>query len=316
MRTFVRISMLVSVTVLVACGSGPSGTGDDDDDDDDAEPAFVITSSEITLAPGQEVTKCFYFTTPNTRTLAIHRWVSDMTPGSHHMIYFRTLAGSQPPDGTVDESCGGGFAVPVYGTQIPHEEVAFPADDGEGLPLAQDVEPGSKGYFQMHYFNSSDEELTAHVELAAYALPDDAPYTRTDLFATYNNDISIPPRATDHVESATCGVVSGKFWSMSTHSHKQSIATVVKEGDRTVFSSTDWEHPGTAEFRAPPFYSFTSGQLTWECTYNNTGDNADRTVTAGQSARTDEMCMATGYYFPANGARGCIFANGQCQCLL
>ena len=83
-----------------------------------------------------------------------------------------------------------------------------------------------------------------------------------------------------------------------------------------MFLSNDWEHPGNAAFDAPTFYEFSSGKLTWECTYMNTGDNAGRTITAGQSARTDEMCMATGYYFPAIGPRGCVMDSGECQCFI
>lgn len=305
MRSVLSIALLS----VVACSSDPA-------DEIVLEPAFEVTSSPITLAPGEETTKCFYFTTPNTETVAIHKWVSDMTPGSHHMIMFRSLDGMQAPDGTIDEACNGGIPVPVYGTQISHEEVLFPDDDGFGKPLAQDIPPGSKGYFQMHYFNTSDEPLTASVTIKAFALPAMTEYTRTDLFATYNNDIAIPPGATNHVVSATCDTVLGKFWSLSSHSHKQSTATAIKEGDNVVFQSTDWEHPGNAEFRSSPFYTFQSGQLTWECTYDNTGDNANRTVTAGQSAQTDEMCMATGYYFPAVGPRGCFRNNGECQCIL
>jgi hypothetical protein len=307
MRSLFSASLLITV---VACG------GDSTDDTLELEPAFEIASSTITLQPGEETTKCFYFTTPNTETVAIHKWVSDMTPGSHHMIMFRSLDGMQAPDGTVDEDCSSGIPVPVYGTQVPHEEVTFPEDDGFGKPLAQDIPPASKGYFQMHYFNTSDEVLSASVVLKAYSLPAGVEYTRTDLFATYNNDIRIPPGATNHVETATCDTVFGKFWSLSSHSHKQSIQTTIKEGDSVVFTSDDWEHPGTKEYRSAPFYTFESGKLTWECTYNNTGDNANRTVTAGQSAQTDEMCMATGYYFPAVGPRGCVLNNGQCQCVL
>jgi hypothetical protein len=55
--------------------------------------------------------------------------------------------------------------------------------------------------------------------------------------------------------------------------------------------------------------------MTWECTYTNLGDNQDRTVRAGSSAKTDEMCMMTGYYFPASGPRGCVMDNGSCTCL-
>jgi hypothetical protein len=300
MRTFAL------VLIVAACSSDPV----------DEAPAFEVSSSPITLAPGEESTKCFYFTTPNTETLSIYKWVSDMTPGSHHMIMFRTLAGDQPADGTIEDDCDGGVAVPVYGTQVPHEEVAFPTDDGFGKRLAQDLPAGTKGYFQMHYFNTSDEPLVASVTLKAYALAPDTQYTRTDIFATYNNDIAIPPGATNHVVTATCDTVLGNFWSLSSHSHKQSIKTEILEGETVVFSSTDWEHPGTRDFRAPSFYSFESGKLTWSCTYNNTGDNASRTVRAGQSAKTDEMCMATGYFFPAVGPRGCFMDGGQCQCLL
>jgi len=310
-----RYSLCVAL-LLVGC----SDSGEEVDD----KPAFEIQSSPFTLGPGEEVTKCFYFTTNNLESIAVNRWVSDMSAGSHHMIMFRTLVGSQPADGTIDENCNCSgdscISVPVYATQIPHEEVAFPSDDGNGRPLAQDIESQSKGFFQMHYFNSSDQPLTTSVSVKAYSLPkqvvEDLEYTRTDIFATYNADIRIPPGATNHVVSATCDVVGGKFFTLSTHSHKQAIATRIAESGNTVFLSNDWEHPGNQAFSAPSFYEFSSGKLTWECTYNNTGDNAGRTITDGQSAKTDEMCMATGYYFPAIGPRGCVMGGGECNCFL
>ncbi|MBX3159004.1 MAG: hypothetical protein KF773_23760 [Deltaproteobacteria bacterium] len=298
---------------FAACGTSPSG--DDGDDTQDLEMAFSVTSADITLQPGEEKTFCYYFRTPNTSTIAVAKWVSNMTPGSHHMIYFANL-GTQPADGTIDECNINGIPLPVYGTQVPHEEVLFPTDDGEGYPLAQNVNAGTAGFFQMHYLNSTDNALTTHVTLEAYALKPGVVYTQTDLFATYNNDIAIPPNAVDHRVSATCDVVNKKFWSMSTHSHKQSKTTRVKDGTAMVFESLDWEHPGNRRFETPTFFQFDSAQITWECSYDNLGDNSGRTVRAGQSARTDEMCMATGYYFPATGPKGCVRSNGQCQCLL
>jgi hypothetical protein len=282
--------------------------------------AFEIQSAPFELAPGEETTKCFYFTTNNTDTVAVHKWVSDMSPGSHHMIMFRTFTGTQPPDGTIDEVCGGdGINVPVYGTQIAHEELVFPEDDGNGRPIGQNIEANSKGFFQMHYFNSSDQPISTQVSIKAYSLPakvvDDLAYTRTDIFATYNRDIEIPPGATNFKVSATCGGVEGKFFQMSTHAHKQAISTRIAEADQTVFTSNSWEHPGSAAFSAPQFYEFASGSITWECTYNNTGDNAGRTIVDGLSAKTNEMCMATGYFFPAITPHGCIFSRGECECL-
>ncbi len=318
MRTSVFVSGLASL--LFACG-GTDPAGDDDQPDPsiiEDEPAFTIESSDITVEPGQEFTKCFYFTTPNTDKVVVAKWVSDMTPGSHHMIMFRSL-GDQPPDGTVDD-CDSGVAIPMYGTQVPHEEIQFPDDDGFGQPLGQEVFQ-TKGYFQMHYFNATDTAVVAKVKVSAFALiPEIAQsvgnYTKTDLVATYNNDIAIAPHAMNVTVSATCPAIADtNIWQMSTHSHKQSVATKISDGDTMVFESTDWEHPGDRRWSAPEFHQFQSGQMTWECTYTNLGENADRTITAGQSAKTDEMCMMTGYYFPASGPRGCFMNNGSCTCL-
>jgi len=315
--TFVFVSGL---SLMFGLGCGGTSAGDDGGDITETDPAFVITSSEFVVQPGEEFTKCFYFTMPNTEKAVIHKWVSDLSPGSHHMIMFRTLTGDQPADGTVDD-CTQGVSVPIYGTQIQHEEVAFPDDDGFGRPLAQEIQPGTQGYFQMHYFNATDTAVTAHVTVSAYALlPEIAEhvgnYTKVDLFGTYNNDISIPPHAVNLTISATCPVVDANFFQMSSHSHKQSVGTAIKEGTGAmVVESSDWEHPAIERWDSP-FYHFDSGNLTWECTYTNLGDNQDRTVRSGQSAATDEMCMAIGYYFPASGPKGCVMDGGQCQCLL
>lgn len=305
----------LALALLAACASDPKSA---------KPPAFSIQSSDLTLNPGDEITKCFYFHTPNTVKANVNRWVSDMTPGSHHMIMF-TNFGTQPDDGTIDDcSFANAVPVPVYGTQVEHQELDFPKDDG-GVQLAQSIQPNTTGFFQMHYVNSSDSPLTVHVAVEAYALEDQAAFTRTDLFATYNNDIAIPPHATGFSVSATCptdatqmsDLQGARFWQMSTHSHKQTVHTYIKDAATMVLESDDWQHPVTQEWTAPSFQTFGSGQMTWECVYDNTGTNANNTIVAGQSAVTNEMCMATGYYFPIIGAfgpNGCVFSNGSCNC--
>jgi hypothetical protein len=101
--------------------------------------AFTITSSDLTVQPGEETTKCFYFHTANREDVVVNKWVSDMTPGSHHMIAYQNLGGTQPPDGTVDDCPTGGgstglasIGLPTFLTQSPHDERVFPSDDGAG----------------------------------------------------------------------------------------------------------------------------------------------------------------------------------------
>src|SRR5262245_51011835 len=81
---------------MVGCGGGGPDPADDmpaddttgDDTVDPPTDGFQLVSPDITLAPGEETTKCWYFQTPNTVDLAVKKWESQMTPGSHHMIVF------------------------------------------------------------------------------------------------------------------------------------------------------------------------------------------------------------------------------------
>src|SRR5262245_15230551 len=225
---------LAFVTVLAAaCGTVPGGDdGKGSDSGTGEQPAFKITSKDVTLNPGQEITYCYYFHTPNTEPLVIKKWISDMTPGSHHMIMFFGGA-AQPADGTLDPSgnCGG-MSIPVwiYASQTPHSELPMPADDGDGKPLGMVVGANQPAYFQMHYLNQGDTPLSVHVDLEAYAYAANTAYTPTAAFITYNGDIAIAPNAMNYTEQETCTVPAGvKFWTVSTHSHKQSIKTQISD---------------------------------------------------------------------------------------
>ncbi|MEO8702267.1 MAG: hypothetical protein ABI867_19640 [Kofleriaceae bacterium] len=299
------------MSALVSCG------GDDDDIQVDAndQPAngFRIVSPDIVINPGEEITYCYYFRTPNTVPMAIHKWKSSMTPGSHHMIMFTTSSDAGTP-GTTSADCEGfgtqgGGTVWTFAASQPEVEVALPTDDGEGKPLAQDIPPNTPAFFQMHYQNASNDPLTVHVQLDAEALESTVAYTKTAAFITYQPTINIPPGAQDLPVSATCNVPAGaKFWLMSTHAHQQAVKTEVKDASATVFSSTDWAHPGEVTFMEPStYFSFASNKITYTCTYTNP---TNRTITQGQSARTDEMCMATGYFFPASRPLFCLGNQG------
>lgn len=311
------------VVGLAACGGGGGGPSGDDDPTPDADvvtpPArgFTVTSKEVVIQPGQEITYCYYFRTPNTEPLAIHKWSSTMTPGSHHMIMFTTTNDVMPPGTVSAANCGfasGGVQnLPswTYAAQTAENEVALPSDDGTGKPLAQLIQPNTAAFFQMHYLNATDNPLTVSVTLNAEALAADTAYTQTAAYVTYDNDIDVPANATNHVESQTCDTPPNtKFWMMSTHAHRRAVKTVVKNGmpasTNIAFESDDWEHPGAKTWMQAPFYTFDGNKLTFECTYNNAGGPR---ALDGDSAATDEMCMASGYYFPATKPRLCVCIN-------
>ncbi|MBA3501421.1 MAG: hypothetical protein M4D80_10535 [Myxococcota bacterium] len=312
---------LLSCLFLIACGGG-GGTsdmnmGDDTPDGGDIpqpKRGFQIVTPDITIKSGEEVTYCYYFRTPNTEAMAIKKWESVMTPGSHHLIMFTTGTQDKMPPGTVSASgCGafgGGLNVPnwTYSAQTPTASMSLPVDDGAGKPLAIDIPPNTAGYVQMHYYNPTDNPIQAHVTINAEALDAGVAFTKTAAYVTYNGQISIPAGATNDVEMQSCNTPAGaKFWLMSTHAHKQAIKTEILDGTDQVFMSTDWEHPGAATWMSNPFRTFASGKVTFRCTYNNP---TNRVITDGDSAATDEMCMASGYYFPATKALICYDGQG------
>jgi hypothetical protein len=296
---------------LAACGGDSGGDPSGADAGVDAPPlptnGFRITTPSLTIRAGEEVTYCYYTTIDVAEAVGVKRWSSTMTPGSHHLILYFGDTGKA--DGTVDQDCGGlsGTNVPywTYSAQNAVSEAVMPAGIGMTVPARQKV------YVQMHYLNAGDQDLQANAIIDGETYPSGMTYTPAAAYITYNTQINIPANSTGFA-GGSCTVPSGaKFFTMSTHVHKRGIATKVKDGgtvaDQTsgamVFESTDWEHPGVRNWTADPFYSFASGKLTYRCDYDN---QDDVTVTEGQSAATDEMCMAVGYFFPATAPKFCI----------
>jgi hypothetical protein len=314
-----RSLAVVLVIPFLACGTPvqpPVGDVPDAQGPSDAStvlPApdrgFQVVSPTIDIKPGVEVTYCYYFRTPNTADLAIRRWQSHMTPGSHHMILYFTATEQQPAGTLSTTRCGiaSGNGAPVwtYSAQSSDAESALPPNDGLGNPIGQSIPAGQPGFIQMHYLNATDSVIHAHVELNAYAYDEGVQVIQAAPYVTYNYRILIQPGSptapTPGASGATCSVPLSngkppKFFIMTTHTHKQGVHTYVKDGDTMVFDSRSWEHPGATTWDTTPFYTFTSGSLTYHCDYLN--PNA-YSIMSGDSAATDEMCMAIGYYFPA-----------------
>ncbi|MDF2696980.1 MAG: hypothetical protein K0S65_5363 [Labilithrix sp.] len=340
----------IALAVFVACGGdGPSdplveagteadgGVSPDDlakadassdaattPDVDAAVPyGFEIQSKEVTIQPSQEITYCYHFKTPNTETLAISKWKSVVTPGVTFMALF--LGGSTEAPGTITAAgCGGpknasASDPPIwaYASYAAASELAFPSDDGTGKPLGFELAPGKPAYMMMRHKNETGQPITAHVTLSAEALPAGADFTKTSTFVTFNDDLAIPKFTPDHLASKTCDTLPDtRFWFMSVHTHKQGIGTIVKDGTSAsvdiAYESTSWAAPLQKTWPGSPFYAFDQGKLTFECKYNNP---TNRTITTGNSTATDEICMVTGYYFPATKPTTCYCPSGFSSCV-
>ena len=180
--------------------------------------------------------------------------------------------------------------------------------------MGQLIKAGQPGFLQMHFLNSTSTVIHAQVELNAYAYDDGVQVTQAAPFFTVSTQIDLAPAAltpTTGTASGDCSVASvasdAKFFVMTTYTHKQGVHTSIKDGATTVFDSMSWEHPGTQSWNASPFFSFTSGKLTYQCEYVNPNTYH---IGYGDSVTTQEMCMTMGYYFPSADATGHMCVDG------
>jgi hypothetical protein len=304
---------LLGSLALIGCGGG-GGSGDDGDDvgpDAIAPPGdgFQIVTPDIEIPAGGEETYCYYTTVTLDQAAGIKKWTSVMTPGSHHLIVFFTDS-AQEPDGTLTPNCGfaggGGVNLPIwtYSSGTPQGEMAMPTGVGQQIKQTQNM------FVQMHYLNTNpNDPMTVHVTVNAETYAPEEEYIPASAFVSYSTDINIGTGVgTEGSIEHTCTPPAGTtFFTIGTHSHKRSVQTFIYDGDTEIYHSESWEHPADINDRIDawmqePHYQF-SGQLRYHCDYVN---DLNQPVSSGDSAATDEMCMAVGYHFPATEPTFCF----------
>jgi len=280
-------------------------------------PGFQVQTPEITVAPGEEGSYCYYFLAPNTDTIGIRRWASTMSAGMHHLILYATYdsnwnpAERQPPGTLTQGSCGlfdGGFAGWVYAAHDTTQELVLPPDDGAGSPVAVEVLPNQPLVLQIYIPNASVDPITASALLEAEALAPATEFTKTATYVTTAISFLIPPNTAAYTVEQTCATPPDvKFWWLSTRTHHFAKSATVRDDATTLLVTSDWEHPTQATYDPPGFYAFSASGLTYECIYNNPTGNP---IAFGESESSDETCMAIGYFFPATRPMFCLDSLG------
>ncbi len=280
-------------------------------------PTFIVQVPTATIAPGEEVSYCYYFRTPNAATIGVKKLESAFGSAATAMFVYATYATNggapadrQPPGTFSTVDCG--FESPqntttarrIYQTQRPANTLQMPTSDGAGLPVALELLAAQPLFIELHFLNATDMPVTGSATLSAFALASGVPYTRTATYMTYNSQINVPAGGTQTV-SASCAVPAAtRFWSFSTQTHGFATNATLRKGAQTLVVTTDWRNPSVTQFGPPTFFQFAAGErLTYECSYQNP---FAFTLTAGASWATDENCIGLTYFFPATGPLICI----------
>ncbi len=141
-----------------------------------------VEVAKYTLKPGEEVTDCDYFVTPNTETVYFNSYHSRMRPGSHHMLLFiesqtsgagaSLLAGggsTKPfkPTGNSgpDANCNPGAGTRnLFGAQTPNldaDALTTGAEENNGLAI--EIPPKQNMTIQAHFVNATSGPLLREV---------------------------------------------------------------------------------------------------------------------------------------------------------
>jgi hypothetical protein len=224
-----------------------------------------------------------------------------MSVGSHHFILYRADGDTAPVDTVTDGGCSGNFTTSwVYSSGQPH--YGFKNPPGVAMVLNAKQRVG----FDMHYINTTTKPIDATVTLNMIFAT--GTFVKAAPLISFNTAINIPANGTQTVGGDCTPGAGANFYMASTHTHKRGVLATINRvladgtmGEELVHT-TDWEKPDFKQYQAAPFLTFKTGEkFHYSCTYQN---DRNVPVTVGNSAETNEMCMAVTYFFPATATGG------------
>jgi hypothetical protein len=241
---------------------------------------IVLQTTPFTLNPGEEAFKCQNFANKVNKNVAVVQIASTMPRGSHHMYVFDDPMFNGDTN-TVETCSGTEFHDYLLLTQAPQETQKYPAGVGRNLP-------GNYGFrILMHYLNAGSDPIQASVE-AKLAYVDTTQVAHLAAQMELNQGIlSVPPGESTQSHTYAVPYDLSVFYTIS-HMHKQGVHFIAKtNAGTTLYETTTWDEP-TPKLYDPPVVIPANTIITYSCDYKN---GTGMTLTFGQSAQTNEMCI-------------------------
>jgi len=272
---------------------------------------FALTMDSFTLAPNEEIYKCQDFPNPGGKDIAILRSESVMTRGSHHMFAFRVDSaqlnlgdgGTQGP--LVDCPSGGVEFHPYFhDAQIPKRVTTYPPGVGRALKGTEGVR------LMVHYLNTGSEALTTRVTLTADYVDASAVDALAAEYFLNATGVVVKPGTTTQTFSYTLPS-SIHVLSAVSHMHRHGVHFEAESqpggvkdaaAAQALYRSDEWLEPTPTDFD-PPREAAAGDVFRFTCTFQN---DDGTTFTFGESARTNEMCIFQGTFYPAPGGNGLV----------
>jgi hypothetical protein len=283
-----------------ACRDTPPTEGDAGNVPPSAPVAPMVATlvmDTFEMEPGQEIFKCQNFENPFGQNAVVLSSESFMTAGSHHMFAFQV---ADEGDGELEDCSGLEFHGSIHGSQRSRERSSFPPGVGRLLTAWEGVR------LQVHYLNSSSDRVRPEVAVTLQADTMEAVPTLASGIFINTISISVEPHSSGEAKQS-CGVPKDvQLLSAGSHMHRRGVYFTARDDQgQLLYETTEWEEPDPWIFE-PPRRLAAGSRIDVHCEYEN---ESDQRLTFGESAATNEMCIFTGTYYPAEFAEGisCIF---------
>lgn len=274
-------------------GSGSGGTsGSGGSAGAPAYETFTIKTSPRAVGQGEEAFFCQNLTNPFGKDVEVIESESFMTPGSHHMFVFYEPGAT---DGAVHDCSGLEFQRYVHTAQTPQAKVSYPPGVGR-------LVRANEGFRVMaHYLNTTGAAIDAEITVVFKVVPAGSMQHQAGSIFLNKLGIYVPPNSPG-TATASCNLPHDiQLINVASHMHqyaKHFVATA-SSGEK-LYETTDWDEPEPTVYD-PPLALAGGTKITWTCQYENTTGSA---LTFGDSAKTNEMCILSGTFFPAPDGDG------------
>lgn len=246
---------------------------------------IVIKMTDFLVPAGVETYKCQNFSNPFGTTIDVDTFESHMPAGSHHMIVFFV---DGVTDGPLEDCSGSEFHGNVFGAQTPDSIIDLPPGVGVTVPAAMGLR------FQLHYVNTSENDVTAGVTTSFHVAKAGSITQHAGQLIFSNESITIPPSVPTQV-TKTCSVPSPiSILGASAHMHRHAVDFIATSNGNMIYRTPGQTDPVPTRFD-PPLQLPANQGVTFTCSYLN---DTSRTISFGESALTDEMCIFAAIYYP------------------
>jgi hypothetical protein len=244
------------------------------------------------VAAGSEVYMCQTFANPfGGGDTEVERFHASMSAGSHHMLL---LFQDKASNGALTPCSGLTFGPMPLATQTPDAQVTYP----QGIAA---LIKSTQGFnIIAHYVNATNSPVMAGVQVAMYKAQPGTITQHAGVF--FFNNVSaltppfggIPAMTTKTISASYTTTIPMNLLFAAGHMHSRTQSLIATYGGTKLYESDSWDQSPVQAW-TPAMLLPVGTQITWSCTVKN--DTA-MPLTFGESAKTNEMCIFTGQYFP------------------